>query len=186
MVGDSMEEEDFYINEAMEFAFSTYIEKKDHKGTLAYNTFICTIVRMFVLIYGEEVIFDYQTKNPATLIYTISKNGTPIDDANNFVKLVDRFYQFEKKNSKKAIRKKNKYFNVVQKFLIDMLINKYKIEKVDNKTLKEFYKLLFTANSSSFYRRTNALVMAYDPYEIDDYFKKQIVGVKKHEKKDRS
>lgn len=177
-----MNQDDAYINEAIEFAFSTYLENKDHKGTLAYNTFICTIVRMLILIYGEEVILDYQTKNPATLIYTISKNGTSIEDAENFMVLVDKFYKTEKKQSTKAIKKKNKYFNAIQMFLIDMLINKYKMEKVNNKVLKEFYKLLFTANSSSFYRRSTALVLAYNPYEIDEYFKKQILGVKKHEK----
>ena len=38
--------------------------------------------------------------------------------------------------------------------------------------------LLFTANSRSFYRKSNAVVMAYNPYEIDEYFKKQNWGLK--------
>ena len=177
-----MTQSDQYINEAIEYAFSTYLRTKNHKGTLEYNTFMCSIVRMLLIIYGEEVILDYETKNPATLVYTITKYGTSIEDANNFMKIVDKFYQMEKKQQDKPIRKKNKYFNAIQKFLIDMLIAKYKQEKMDNKVLKEFYRMLFTANSASFYRKSTAVVLAYNPYEIDEYFKKQVVGVKKDEK----
>ena len=64
-----------YINEAMEYAFSIYVKTKDHKGTLEYNSFMCTIVRLLLIIFGEEVVLDYQTKNPATLIFTMTKFG---------------------------------------------------------------------------------------------------------------
>ncbi len=165
-----------YINEAIENAFASYLNSKDHKGTLEYNTFLCTIVRLLLLIFGEEIILDYQTRNPATLIYTMNKYGTVIEDANNFTVIVDKFYQMEKKQKDKAIRKKNKYFNAIQKFLIDMFINRGKQQPLKKKEIKEFYNLLFTANSKSFYRKSTALVLALDPYEIDEYYKKQILG----------
>ena len=57
-----------------------------------------------------------------------------------------------------------------------MLVTRNKKEKLDVRIIKNFYKLLFTANNSSFYRSSNALVLAYNPYEIDDYFKKQNFG----------
>ena len=62
-----MDTSSVYINEAIEYAFSTYERTKEHKGTLDYNSFMCTIVRMLLVIYGEEVMLDYQTHNPATL-----------------------------------------------------------------------------------------------------------------------
>ena len=71
------------------------------------------------------------------------------------------------------MEKKNKYFNLVQKSLIDMLILKNQKEPVNNEVKNSFYELLFTANTKDFYRKSIALVEAYNPYEIDDYFKKQ-------------
>ena len=44
-----------YINDAIEYAFSTYVRTKDHKATLEYNSFMCTIVRLLLIIFGEEV-----------------------------------------------------------------------------------------------------------------------------------
>ena len=177
MVGDFMNTSNVYISEAIEYAFSTYIRTKDHKGTLEYNSFMCTIVRLLHVIFGEEVILDYQTKNPATLIFTMTKYGTSLEDANNFLTIVEKFYQFEKKQENKAIRKKNKYFNPVQKYLIDMFVKKHSASPFDAKVIKEFYRMLFTAKSRSFYRKSTALVMAYNPYEIDEYFRRQKWGI---------
>ena len=168
-----------YINEAIDNSFATYEKYKDHKDTLEFNTFLCTIARQLVLIYGQEVELDYQTRNPATLIYTITKYGTSIEEANNFMLLVDKFYKMEQKQANKAIRKKNKYFNAIQKYLIDLLVTKNAKEPCDEQTIKEFHRLLFTVHSRSFYRRSTALVLAYDPYEIEDYYKAQNLGGKK-------
>ena len=107
----------------------------------------------------------------------MTKYGTSIEDANNFMTIVDKFYQTEEKQKEKAIRKKNKYFNAIQKYLIDMFVNKHQIKRFDKKEIKEFYRMLFTANSRSFYRKSTAVAMAYNPYEIDEYFRKQKWGI---------
>lgn len=177
MVGDFMNTSSPYINDAIEYAFSTYVRTKDHKATLEYNSFMCTIVRLLLIIFGEEVILDYQTKNPATLVFTLTKFGTSLEDVNNFLTIVEKFYQTEQKQQDKAIRKKNKFFNPVQKYLIDMFVKKHQMKPFGKKEIKEFYLMLFTAKSRSFYRKSNALVMAYDPYEIDEYFRKQEWGI---------
>ena len=70
-------------------------------------------------------------------------------------------------------KKENKYFNLVQKYLIDMLIKKNNQEKLDKEDINNFYSLLFTARSTNFYYKSTAVLLAYNPYEIDDYFKKQ-------------
>lgn len=166
-----------YVNEAVEYAFSTYVRTKDHKGTLDYNSFMCTVVRLLLIIFGEEIILDYQTQNPATLIFTLTKYGTSLEDANNFLTILERYYQFEEKEKDKAIKKKNKFFNPVQKYLIDMFVTKNKMTPFDKKAIKEFYMMLFTAKSRSFYRKSTAIVKAYNPYEIDEYFRKQDWGI---------
>ena len=57
------------------------------------------------------------------------------------------------------------------------LPSRTKKEKVDKKVIREFYSLLFTANSKSFYQKSYAVMVAYNPYEIDEYAKsKKIAG----------
>jgi hypothetical protein len=91
--------------------------------------------------------------------------------------MCNKFYKAEVKKEDKAIKKKNKYFNLVQKHLIDMMIQRNNQKLVNSVTMKEFYDLLFTAKSNNFYRMSYALLVAYNPYEIYEYAKKQkIVG----------
>ena len=58
----------------------------------------------------------------------------------------------------------------------DLLLTK-EIDKedVNNIVKSEFYELLFTVNSKDFYRKSTAVLLAYNPYEIDEYAKK--VGI---------
>ena len=43
--------------------------------------------------------------------------------------------------------------------------------------LNDFCDLLFTAKSKTFYQKSYAVLVAYNPYEIDEYVKKQkLVG----------
>ena len=62
--------------------------------------------------------------------------------------------------------------HVVQKHLIDMLVKRNEQEALDKLVIIDFYNMLFTANNPDFYRKSVALLEAYDPYEIDKYFKK--------------
>ena len=54
---------------------------------------------------------------------------------------------------------------------------------LDEEKQKEFHELLFTCENEDFYRKSVALVLAYDPYEIEKYYKKQ-VGSNEEENKD--
>ena len=58
-----------------------------------------------------------------------------------------------------------------------MMVQRNNQKLVDSVTMKEFYDLLFTAKSNNFYRMSYALLVAYNPYEIYEYAKKQkLVG----------
>ena len=58
-----------------------------------------------------------------------------------------------------------------------MIVKRKNVELIDNDIIKEFYELLFTANSKDFYRKSTAVLLAYDPYEIDEYVKRQNIVV---------
>ncbi len=168
-----------FINEALNESLLLYLDVKDKKYSLEYNSFLCCVVRLLILIYGEEnIISSFKNKDVDGFSSLLIKYGMSIEDCSSFVNNLEKFYNFYKKQQNKAIKKKNKYFNLVQKSLIDMLVKKKEKETVSKEEIEAFYELLFTAQNRDFYRRSVALVQAYNPYEIDDYFKKQnlIVG----------
>lgn len=172
-----MTESTVFINEGLNEAFLLYNNSKDKEESLDYNSFMCCIIRMLNLIYGEDINKSYETKDVNLFEKEILKYGYSKKEFNNFKLCVDKFYSVDKKTESKAIKKKIKYFNLVQKYLIDMLIQKNSKEAVDKKVMEDFSNLLFTANSKTFYQKSYAVLVAYNPYEIYEYAKKNnIVG----------
>lgn len=172
-----MQEEIIFGNSALNDALKLYVDNKENEDSLNYNKFICSVIRMLVLIYGEDVIKSYENNDMNSFDNVLTKYGFDINEVNNFKTVFDKYYQFDLRQQKKAIKKKNKFFNFVQKYLIDMMKQRTISEKVDMMVMNEFYDLLFTANSKDFYRKSTAVLLAYNPYEIDDYAKKQGIVV---------
>lgn len=166
-----------FINEAINEAFNLYNSSKDNKDSLNYNSFMCSIIRMLLLIYDEEIVNCFDKKDVDAFDKEILKYGYSKKEYNNFKLCIDKFYNFDKKIKGKAIKKKNKYFNLTQKYLIDMMVQRNNKEQVDKSILNDFCDLLFTAKSKTFYQKSYAVLVAYNPYEIDEYVKKQkLVG----------
>src|SRR5699024_12693978 len=106
--------------------------------------FLCVVIRMLILIYGNEIIDAYNSKNIIVWENLILKYGFEKKDYDNFIIVLDKFYNFDIRQQKKSIKKKNKYFDVLQKYLIDMMVKRKNVELIDNDIIKEFYELLFT------------------------------------------
>ena len=170
-------QENIFVSKAMNDAMQLYNSSKDNYESLNYNRFLCVVIRMLILIYGNEIIDAYNSKNIIVWENLILKYGFEKKDYDNFIIVLDKFYNFDIRQQKKSIKKKNKYFDVVQKYLIDMMVKRKNVELIDNDIIKEFYELLFTANSKDFYRKSTAVLLAYDPYEIDEYAKRQNIVV---------
>lgn len=166
-----------FVNEAINEMFSLYNRSKEQLLSIEYNSFLSSVIRMLVLIYGEDVVKCYENNDENEFVNVILKFGYDSILYKDFILICNKFYKTELKKEDKAIKKKNKYFNLVQKHLIDMMIKRNNQKLVDSVTMKEFYDLLFTAKSNNFYRMSYALLVAYNPYEIYEYAKKQkIVG----------
>ena len=163
-----------FINKGLNDSLLLYLQYKDDDKSLQYNSFWSCIIRMLSLIYDEETIINaYYNKDTKLFNSTLLQYGLPVEELTKFKDNLARCYAFEHGQKDRAIKKKNRYFNFVQKGLIDMLVYKNNQQVVDVDIKKEFYDLLFTANSNDFYRKSYALKLAYNPYEIDDYFKRQ-------------
>lgn len=172
-----MAEDTIFINNALNEAFSLYVNSKDKEESKDYNSFLCCVVRMLVLIYGEDIVNYFEKKNIDSFDKEILKYDYSKKEYNYFKLCLEKFCEFNLKIENKVIKKKNKYFNLAQKYLIDMLVQKNKKESVSSEDMNKFYDLLFTANSKTFYQKSYAVLVAYNPYEIDEYAKKQnIVG----------
>ena len=85
---------------------------------------------------------------------------------------MDNYYKLDMGQKDRVVKKKNKFFNAIQKLLIDMMVTKNNHGEINLDELVDFYELLFTAKSFDFYRKSYALATALNPYEIDDYFQK--------------
>ena len=169
--------DEVFINKAFDEAFKIYDKYKEKEESLEYNTFVCSVARMLVKIYGEELLECYKDKKEEAFDKVILKYKYDENEYKNFKLCFLRFHTFDEKIQLKAIKKKNKYFNLVQKYLIDMFLKKVAKEEVSVDEKKEFYELLFTANSKTFYQKSCAVAVAYNPYEIDEYAKKmKLVG----------
>ena len=163
-----------FVNNAINDAIVLFCQSKDDKESLNYNSFLVCVIRMLCIIYNENELIDaYYSKNEETFNKVITKYGFKEDDLNKFKDVFQKFYEYDIGQKDRVIKKKNKFFNLVQKSLIDMLVCKNNVETVRVEAKKEFYDLLFTVNSKDMYRRSYALLMAYDPYQIDNYYKKQ-------------
>ncbi len=163
-----------FINKGINDSILIYLQSKDNKDSVEYNSFWSCIIRMLTLIYDEETLVNcYYNKDIKTFNETLLMYGYQLEELTKFKETVARCYAFELGQKDRVIKKKNRYFNFVQKSIIDMLVYKNNVNVVDIKVKKELYNLLFTAESKDFYRKTYALKTAYNPYEIDNYFKKQ-------------
>lgn len=169
----------FFINKSLDFSFRMYNDAKNRPDSLEYNGVYSSFVRMLMIIYGEEINQAFLDNNPDKFDEIITTKGLNEEELNNFKTAYEKFFNLDIKQQRKTIKKKNKFFNLVQKFLIDMSV----LAGLDEEKQKEFHELLFTCENEDFYRKSVALVLAYDPYEIEKYYKKQ-VGRNEEENKD--
>lgn len=167
-----------FVNNAINDSIVRYFQSKDKPNSIVFNSFLVCVMRMIILLYGElDITNCYQTKNEKGMggfDTNLTKYGFPQNQLEQFKVDFEKYYEFDMRQSKSHIKRKNPYFNKVQKHLVDMMFTKNKRSPLDGKTAQEFYSLLFTANSKDFYRQTYAVLMAKHPYEVDDYFKKNM------------
>lgn len=167
------DEKYIFVNEAFNEALVSYVKGKKKPNSKEYNSFLSSVMRMLVIIYGEEdILKSYKTKNFKLFDEALMKFGYSLENVNKFKNMLLGFYKMDQGQKDRLVKKKNKFFNAVQKLLIDMMVVKNNHGEINLEELVDFYELLFTANSFDFYRKTYALATAYNPYEIDEYFQK--------------
>ena len=149
-----------FVNNAINDSIIKYYQSKANPNSIEFNTFLVTVMRMIVLLYGElDITNCYHTKNEKGMggfDTNMTKYGYPQSELEKFKINFEKYYEFDMNQSKLHIKRKNPYFNRVQKNLIDMMFAKNKKVPLDGKQAQNFYNLLFTSTSNNFYRKTYA------------------------------
>ena len=167
-----MDDRYVFVNNAINDSIILYEQYKDEEESINKECFLACVMEMLSLIYDEETIMDaYYNKDEDSFKRLITEYG--YDKYDEFIDSLEKYYEMDYAQKDSQIKKKNKYFNIVQKELIDMVNLKNNEKPILIEDRKKIYNLLFTANSKSFIKKTYALLTAYNPYEIDEYFKKQ-------------
>ena len=110
-----MSNDNVFINDAINKMFVIYNRSKDQPESVEYNSFMCSVLWMLLLIYGEELLTCYENKNVEDFEKNILKYGYDKSLYDNFLEIFNKFYRTEVRKEAKAIKKKNKFFNLVQK-----------------------------------------------------------------------
>ncbi len=178
----------YFINEAFEKAITDYLKSEDAPEGILYNSFLVVVIRMLVNIYGElDIINPFEVKNENAFDDNLMKFGATIEKVDELKRLVDGFYNIEKRNKKSIKKETNCYFISVQKCLIDLYTLKrinYGLTQSDH---KEFYDLLYTPGCSNALRLSYNYLNADDIYEVAEYFKECMKqDGKKEEKKEKN
>ena len=169
-----MDDRYIFINFVINDGIILYSQYKDAEDNKFKENFVSCVIEMLCIIYGEDnIVNNYYNKDPDGLKNVITSAGYPEDKYLSFIDDFEKYYEMEYAQSGSSLKEKNKYFNIVQKHIVDMASLKNNIEPMIIDDRKKLYNLLFTANSKSFFKKTFALATAYNPYEIDDYFKAQ-------------
>ena len=74
-----------FINDALNEAIVTYVKGKKKIHSKEYNSFLSCVIRMLVIIYGEEnILKSYSTKDFKLFDNTLTKFGYSIENVNKF------------------------------------------------------------------------------------------------------
>lgn len=159
----------YFINEAFDYAIKSYLESKNHKDGIVYNSFLVVVVRSLINIYGElDIIGAYENNDELLLHSNMLKFRLSKMKLNKFFLDVQSFY-----NNEKLEIVPNSIFISIEMFLIDMYMAKkinYNVTSIEN---DEFKKLLYSPYAK------NPLMISFnyqhstDNFVVTNYFDSQ-------------
>lgn len=167
--------EHVFINEAFNQAINDYLKSVEQPKGVIYNSFLVIVIRMLIVLYSELDIVNPLVINDEDLLKSnLTKYGFSKYQLDIFFSDLQVYYDIEKEQKDKIVKKPNPYFISVQKLLIDMLIAKKLNFQLKEKEVQDFYNLLYTPYSLNPLQVSYNFLMAEDVLEIDRYFRQQM------------
>ena len=164
-----------FINNAFTKACDCYLDSNDNVKGVMYNSFLVVVIRMLVSIYSELDIINPKVMGDEELLKeNLCKFGYSKMDIEVFLSNIELFDEFENENNSVKFRKRNPYFIIIQKEIIDMFIKKKLNFYITNDEVREFYDLLYTPYATNPLRVSYNYLHAKDVLEIDRYFRREV------------
>ncbi|MFI3260926.1 MAG: hypothetical protein R3Y13_04350 [bacterium] len=161
--------DNYFVNQAVEKAFSDYVISRNHKNGIIHNSFLVITIRGLISIYGEtEIMNAYNSRDEEQFRSILLKYKFSIMKLNKFFSDLDTFYY----NDQQGIIP-NTIFVVIQRFMIDMLMMKKINYEVSEMEMEYFKNFLYFPSSS------NPLLISYNflhsrnNFEIVNYYADQ-------------
>ncbi len=160
-----------FVNEAFNKGINDYLMNKDNVDSIIYNSFLAVVIRMLANIYGElDIITPFQLGKEELLDNNLMKYGATKEEINYFKKLLECFYDLDKKNENNINKEDNIYFVEVQKKLVDFYNYKRLYYGVTDEEKNEFFDLLYTKKTSNPLRYSYNYLNAIDEDEVLNYY----------------
>lgn len=175
----------YLINEAFNKAINDYLISRDKEEGILFNSFLVVVIRILINIYGElDIINPFQIKSEEAFDNNLMKYGAKKESIDSLKRLVDGFYQIDKRNDNAIKRETNIYFIEVQKSLIDLYTLKRVNFGVTESDSKEFFNLLYTPGTNNALRLSYNFLNAENIYEIAEYYKESLKEQEKNREKE--
>ena len=152
--------EKVFINEAYDNAIKMYLNEKNNKEGIKYNSFSVVVIRLLNIIYDElDILTPFQLGDEAIFYSNLQKYGYPLEKIEEFNESFLSFYKNENKID----------FIKIQKMLIDMFAKKKISLNVPDEEIDEFKGLLYTPNATNPLIASYNFLMSNNPNEVLDY-----------------
>ncbi len=145
-----------FVNNAVDLAIKNYLENKNNKNSIIYNSFLVVVVRTLSVIYDElDVIGPYLGNNKDLFCLNLTKYGYSQNDLYLFFDNLNKYLETE-------FEIPNKYFVEIEKALIDMYFYKKLSIKVNDLDEYKFKSLLYSPEA------INELMISYNFMNTED------------------
>ena len=109
-------QDSIFVSKALDEAMKLYNLSKNKKESLDYNKFLCVVIRMLVLIYGEELITVYNLKDLTLWESLIMKYGFAKNDYDD-----DEIAQYDAEKEKIISETKSRLYTYLAVLEIGLL-----------------------------------------------------------------
>ena len=163
--------EEYFVNIAFDKSIKSYLNYKDNKDSVSYNTFPVVVIRLLALIYGKlDILNPYYLKNNIAFMNNLCRYGITNSEIALFKDDFLRAYEFEEDNKSRKIKLRNPYFTTIQKYLVNMFVAKKKNQEVSLLEEEKFLDLIYSTHTKNPYRISYNYLNSDDVNFIEKYY----------------
>ena len=155
-----------FINEGITNCFKTFLNSQESPESIKYNTFLSVIIRLLILIYGQDIINSYQTANEEEFTNILSRYNISTNQIKTLYNEIQSYYSIYKDSPNSP----NPYFKYILEILIDMFIAKKTNTIVKYDEEEKFLDLAYTTSTKNAFRISYLYLIGESPLYFEKYY----------------